>query len=257
MVTRALFGAAVATSLFMVPCIAAQEIAELGGPSRATRNALEASLAQLDDAAERAAIRARLADGDFHPGDRIAIVVQGDTLPPGGGLSGRSIEQQLSDTFTVNSARELDLPVIGAVSLRGVLRSELRTHLTREVGRFIRDPMLDARPLIRVSVQGAVMRPGYYTLPLDAPLSDALMAAGGPARGAKIEKLRIEREGKSVLRGNGLQRAIADGRTLGDMSLRAGDQFMLPESRLGVERVLRTVGLMLAIPTAIVAITRD
>jgi protein involved in polysaccharide export with SLBB domain len=273
MLTKVLLGAAIATSLLAVPRVAAQEAVELGGPSRATRNELEASLRQVDDAAQSrgvsderrsqlrvqlAAIRSRLTEGDFRTGDRIAIVVQGDTIPPaGGGLSGRPVEQQLSDTFTVNSAQELDLPVVGAVSLRGVLRAELKTYLTKEVGRFVRDPVLDAWPLIRVSVQGAVLRPGYYTLPLDAALSDALMAAGGPARGAKIGKLRIERDGKSVWQGNPLQRAIADGRTLADMSLRAGDQFMLPETRPVVERGLRIVGLTLAIPVAIVALTRD
>jgi protein involved in polysaccharide export with SLBB domain len=258
MLTRVLFGAAVATSLFAVPRLAAQEVAELGGPSRATRNELEASLRRLNHAEQVAAIRARLAEGDFRTGDRIRIVVQSDTLPAaGGGLSARPIEQQLSDTFTVNSAQELDLPVVGAISLRGVLRAELKTYLTKEVAQFVRDPVLDAWPLIRLSVQGAVLRPGYYTLPLDAALSDALMAAGGPARGAKIGRLRIERDGKSVLQGNSLQRAIAAGQTLEDMSLRAGDQFMLPETRPIVERGLRIVGLTLAIPVAIIAITRD
>jgi protein involved in polysaccharide export with SLBB domain len=258
MFTRVLFGAAIATSLFAVPRIAAQEAGELAGPSRATREELEASLRRLNHADQGVAIRARLAEGDFRTGDRIRIVVQSDTLPTaGGGLSGRPVEQQLSDTFTVNSAQELDLPVVGAISLRGVLRAELKMYLTREVGRFVRDPVLDAWPLIRVSVQGAVLRPGYYTLPLDAALSDALMAAGGPARGAKIGKLRIERDGKSVWRGNSLQRAIADGRTLEELSLRAGDQFMLPETRPFVERGLRIVGLTLAIPVAIVALTRD
>src|SRR6266581_3274953 len=35
--------------------------------------------------------------------------------------------RQLTDTFTVNGAQELTLPLLGLVPLRGVLRSELET----------------------------------------------------------------------------------------------------------------------------------
>jgi protein involved in polysaccharide export with SLBB domain len=245
-----------------------QEAAEFAGQVHATRSELEASLRQLDDQAQSvsaneqvraklAAIRTRLAEGDFRTGDRVAISVKGDVPPAAGApTSVRPLERQLSDTFTVGSQQQLTLPVVGVVTLRGVLRSELDAHLTEEIGRFVRDPVLDAWPLIRISVQGAVARPGYYTLPIDAALSNALMAAGGPARGAKIGKLRIERDGKPVWAGNSLQRAIAEGRTLGEMSLLPGDQFTLPETRPTVERALRIVGLTLAIPVAIYTLGR-
>lgn len=271
---KVLYAAVIAAGcLLAVSPVAAQGATELAGAVHATRGQLEVDLKGFEQVAtsvvaaepqraqarlQIAALRARLEQGDFHAGDRIAIKVDRDPQqqPASATSSVRPLEQQLSDTFTVGSGQEVSLPVVGAVSMRGVLRAELKAHLTNAVARFIHDPVLHARPLIRLSVQGAVARPGYYTLPIDAALSDALMAAGGPARGAKIGRLRIERDGKSVWTGGPLQRAIAEGRTIGEMSLLAGDQFTLPENRPAVERALRIVGLTLAIPVAIYTISR-
>jgi protein involved in polysaccharide export with SLBB domain len=256
---------AMAAGLLAAAPVVAQETFDMTGRAQATRSELEGSARQLDDLVQASrdrersaahdrltAIRARLAEGDFHAGDRIAIVVRTtvETITSAE-MAVRPLEQQLTDTFTVGSRKELTLPVVGEVTLQGVLRSELGQRLRTEIARFVRDPVVDAWPLIRLSVQGAVARPGYYMLPLDAALADAVMAAGGPAPGAKISKLRVERDGKPLMSGASLQRAIAEGRTLAEMSLRPGDQLMLPESRAGAERALRTIGLALAIPAAI------
>ena len=271
---RIRFAVAIAGFVLAGARAAAQSAPESAGPVHATRAELEAHVRGLEETAtapgvddaqrtqlrlQVAAARARLTSGDFRAGDRVAIKVEhfAHPQPATATPSAKPLEQQLSDTFTVDSSQELNLPIVGAVSLRGVLRAELEPYLTAEIGRFIREPVLHARALIRLSVQGAVARPGYYTLSIDAALSDALMAAGGPARGAKIGKLRIEREGKPMIDGPSLQRAIAEGRTLGEMSLLAGDQFMLPEPRPVAERTLRTIGLALAIPVAIFTLTRD
>src|SRR6267378_7914578 len=89
----------------------------------------------------------------FQVGDRILLHVQGDSA--------------LSDTFTVVAGPALRLPAIGEISLAGVRRSDLEAHLTRELGRFLKDPVVQARALIRVSVLGEVVRPGYYAVPVD------------------------------------------------------------------------------------------
>src|SRR2546425_11897844 len=89
----------------------------------------------------------------FQVGDRILLRVEGDSA--------------LSDTFTVVAGPALRLPVIGEISLAGVPRANLEAHLTRELGRFIKDPVVQARALIRVSVLGEVTRPGYYAVPID------------------------------------------------------------------------------------------
>src|SRR5207249_6695292 len=89
----------------------------------------------------------------FQAGDRILLHVEGDSA--------------LSDTFTVVAGPALRLPEIGEISLAGVPRANLEAHLTRELGRFIKDPVVQARALIRVSVLGEVTRPGYYAVPVE------------------------------------------------------------------------------------------
>src|SRR6266480_2699383 len=73
----------------------------------------------------------------FQVGDRILLHVEGDSA--------------LSDTFTVVAGPALRLPIIGEIALAGVRRTDLEAHLTRELGRYIKDPVVQARALIRVS----------------------------------------------------------------------------------------------------------
>lgn len=150
----------------------------------------------------------------FQVGDRILLHVEGDSV--------------LSDTFTVVAGPALRLPAIGEISLAGVPRGDLETHLTRELGHYIKDPVVQARALIRVSVLGEVTRPGYYAVPLDLVLADALMVAGGATQRARVDQLRILRGSSALWSGNNLQSAVARGATLEDLGLRAGDRIQVP-----------------------------
>src|SRR5881396_146123 len=84
----------------------------------------------------------------FQAGDRILLRVEGDSA--------------LSDTFTVVAGPALRLPLIGEIPLAGVPRADVEAHLTRELGRYIKAPVVQARALVRVSVVGQVTRPGFY-----------------------------------------------------------------------------------------------
>ncbi|MDA0262891.1 MAG: ComEA family DNA-binding protein [Chloroflexi bacterium] len=44
---------------------------------------------------------------------------------------------------------------------------------------------------VRVYVNGAVVRPGVYTLPPDSRIADALTAAGGPAEDANLDGINL------------------------------------------------------------------
>lgn len=244
---------------------AAQQSRDVASEPRATRATLD-SLAQRFDAIANAedsstdarakarlhaaAVRARLTTGDFQGGDRIAIVVEGAESPG-------AIEQQLSDTFVVGSEQEITLPAVGVVSLRGVLRTELADHITQQIGRIIHDPVVHVRALIRVSIVGQVVRPGYYAVPFDGLVSEALMVAGGPGPLAKVDELHIERAGQPLLGGPTLQRAISQGRTLDELNLRGGDQFVVPGGKgSSFYEVVRTVSLLLTIPLTMYGLSR-
>ena len=181
-------------------------------------------------------IRERLEHGDLRVGDRVIIYVEG--------------EEVLTDTFTVNADRALDLPQVGAIPMAGVLRSELESHLQTHIDRFIRDPVVRVGSLIRLTVLGAVNDPGFYTLSWEALVGDVLMVAGGPSGNAAVDKLRIERRGQRLWGGEGLQDAMIVGFTLDQLNLRPGDEIYVPRQGRFWENV-RNVSLIVSIPASI------
>ncbi len=166
-----------------------------------------------------ALIRTRLEQGDFRIGDRVIMSVQGEWPTP--------------DTFPVEAGPEITLPVMGKISLRGVLRSELESHMTKELGRFIQNPVVRAESLIRITILGEVGNPGFHTVPARRLLGEALMQAGGPGQAADLDRLYIERQESGQTRriwdGDAIQDAMAQGFTLDQMNLRAGDIIQLPQ----------------------------
>jgi protein involved in polysaccharide export with SLBB domain len=88
-----------------------------------------------------------------------------------------------------------------------------------------------AEALTRIAVLGAVGRPGYYALPADILLGDAIMAAGGPSPNADVTRTIVRRGKSEVLSKGQVQAAIRDGRTLDRMDLRAGDEIVVAEKK--------------------------
>jgi protein involved in polysaccharide export with SLBB domain len=161
-----------------------------------------------------ARIRQRLEEGDFRAGDRIHLEVRG--------------EEGMSGEFTVEPGPTVTLPDVGAISLAGVLRSELEDHLRGELRRFLQNPAVQARSLIRLAVLGEIGNPGFFTLPASLVLEDVVMTAGGPTRNANLDRIRIERAGETIWRDAVLQQAMLDSRTLDQLSLQAGDRIIIP-----------------------------
>ena len=210
--------------------------------------------------AETTYIQRRLKEGDFRVGDRVLLAVE-DPEPPVTGAAMpvvKSSEQQLSDTFTVGSLQELTLPVVGVVSLRGVLRTELEPRLTEEIARYIRDPVVHARALVGLALTGELARPGYYSVPADAVIPAVLMAAGGTTHDTKLNKLRIQRNGQTIWEGDALRRAMAAGSTVDDLELQPGDAIVVPRggSISGLYGPAQLVAVLLGIPVTIYTLTR-
>jgi protein involved in polysaccharide export with SLBB domain len=188
-------------------------------------------------------IRGRLEGGDFRVGDQIALQVEG--------------EQALTSTFAVQAGPALVLPEIGSISLAGVLRSELQAHLGTEIARYIRDPVVRARSSIRLMITGAIGQSGYHVVPTNAVFSDLLMAAGGPANNARLERIRVERSSRVIWEGDALQQAIIEGRTLDQMSIQAGDHVVVPvRSASGFAGSLRILGTVTSVIAVIVSLRR-
>jgi hypothetical protein len=170
--------------------------------------------------ADANAIEARLTNGDFVPGDRINLLVEGDSA--------------LTDTFTVVGERLLPLPNIPPISLVGVLDSELEPHLTKELSRYIKQVSLQATPLVRISLLG-FPQSNFFTVPVDQSITDVITLAGGwgsPAVNA-IDKTVVRRAGKVVMDARATAEAIRLGKTVGDMAMRDGDELYMPDKASG------------------------
>jgi protein involved in polysaccharide export with SLBB domain len=152
----------------------------------------------------------------------------------------------------------ISLGLFGDIELDGVLRSEVEGHIREALSTYLRNPVVTAQGLMRVSVQGAVGQPGFYVVPADMLLSETLMVAGGPGQNAKLDDLRIERGIETLMEGTDLQEALRAGLSLDQLNMQAGDQVVLPaETPGGIwSRIGIIVGLATSLTLLIVNISR-
>lgn len=246
---RSLGTLALVGALILAPSILDAQTPAAGTPvpsdrarAMATRAELQALVSSTRSDDERAVVQSRLTDGDFQPGDLIALSVIEDS--------------SLTDTFTIRAGRTLKLPNIPEVSLRGVLRSELDSVLTKLVGEYIRNPQVDAVALIRVAVLGAVNRPGFYSVPAETPAPDVVMIAGGPGQNTDLEKVEIRRGEVIILDRADMSTAFASGTSIDQLNVLGGDQFVVGEKSGGWKGTLQTVGLITGLLSGVYFATR-
>ncbi len=225
----------------------AQQPAGTTPPARveATRAELEALVAHPPKGMKPADLQAaqrRLANGDFNVGDRVLIEVTGDTV--------------YSDTFTVRTGRVLSLPSLPPLSLEGVLRSESDSVIAGFLTKYLRNPEVRVTPLMRIGILGGVVRPGYYDVPAQTILSDAVMIGGGLSPFGSMKKTTVFRGNEEVLNSKGVGLAISTGATLDLLNLQSGDNINIgvsnPEASLNKVQIITAI---LAIPLMIVTIT--
>jgi protein involved in polysaccharide export with SLBB domain len=171
-------------------------------------------------------------------GDRIYMYVEG--------------ERALSDTFTVRPNGAIDLPMIGSVQVSGVRRTDVQSHLTTQLSRYLKSPVVRANAFVRVGVLGEVARPGFYAVPPEAGVADMLASAGGPTQVAKVESMRVDRDGRVVTSDGEVRRALSKGTSISQLGVTSGDQFVVP--RRDPDRSLRTLAVLATIPAAILGI---
>jgi protein involved in polysaccharide export with SLBB domain len=195
---------------------------------------------------EAAALRRRLAEGDFQVGDRIVLTVER--------------EATLSDSFVVEQGPAIQLPTVGRIGLAGVLRSEVEAHLATEVAKFVRSPDVRARTFVRISVVGEVGQPGFYSVATDALVTDILVQAGQVSGLADLGKIQIERAGRTFWDNSALGSEIIEGRTLDQLGVRAGDRLVVGSRSQGLtglgaaETSLRTVLMLITLPATVLGV---
>jgi len=208
-------------------------------PLLTSRDELSAAVTRAEqsgNAAQAAAIRARLTAGDFQPGDRIILTYFSDVIH--------------TDTLIVREGRVVDLLATKTVlSLQGVLRSELKDRLTTELLKYVKAENVTATPLTRIGVLGEVAHPGYFAVRPDIALTDAIMIAGGPTGSADLDRSMVKRGTAEYRSATATREAVAKGLTLDQFGISAGDEIVV-----GKQRTFSFVGRLLGVAASIAAI---
>jgi SLBB domain-containing protein len=223
-----------------------QSVTPAGGSHRQfeTRAELEAQAKDAENGhrtGEAWLLRTRLEKGDFQDGDRILVEVEGAGI------------MTKPETLVVRTGKRLELPRMADLSLDGVLRAELSDRIKQHLSQYIREPVVRATPLVRVAVLGTVGRPGYFYTAADIPLTDVIMQAGGPGGNADLTKVSIRRGTEVIWDGKDTRAALADGLSIDQLHMRAGDEINVGEKR----KFPWTTVLGFGIPIITVLVTRS
>jgi protein involved in polysaccharide export with SLBB domain len=246
---RELLGAALIAALVTSPARAQEPaVPVMVNAERAmvTRSELESALKEIErnlagseysaalrtaKKAQADAIRERLSQGDLRVGDLIRLDV--------------AEVSSISNLYQVSSTRTISLPGAIEISVAGILRSELQDYLTIQLKKLVRDPTVRVVPTIRISVFGAVGKPGFVTPPATTLLSDVIQQfAGGPTNNVRWEKSKIRRGDKVVVDGPEFRDAVNTATTIDQLNLQAGDVIDVATKPAGgtVTRVMGAIG---------------
>ncbi len=102
-------------------------------------------------------------------------------------------EPDLSGAFQVDENSMVTLPLLGPRSVANLSAEQLRQQLLRDYATQLKNPSIDVAVVRRVSVVGAVAKPGLYVVDPTMKLSDIVALAGGAASDGNANSLDIFR----------------------------------------------------------------
>lgn len=153
------------------------------------------------------------------PGDEVKI-----------SLWGKMNGEVLSE---IDREGNINFPQIGILHLTGLSLAEAKAYLAKEFSRYYKasevkmNVSLGSLRSIRVFMVGDVMTPGAYTLSSLSTLTNALFAAGGPAKTGSMRNIQVRRSGETVVRFD-LYDFLLHGNKTGDIRLMTGDVIFVP-----------------------------
>jgi protein involved in polysaccharide export with SLBB domain len=159
--------------------------------------------------------------GDFAPGDGVRVKVWRDVSVS---TQGDVNSLGLNDDFIIDSRGNITLPIIGEMRATGHTRRSLARAIEDSLS--IRAVRVMCSPLIRVTLLGAVNKPGSYLIEPKESLWGLINEAGGPGNNADFKKIYVERSGQVVVKN--LLQAFEEAHTLEQLGVRSGDQIYMP-----------------------------
>jgi polysaccharide biosynthesis/export protein len=146
-------------------------------------------------------------------------------------------EETMSGEYRVDSDGAVVFPRIGTWPVTGKDPSELKTELVQAYERYLRTPSIEVTFLRRISVGGAVQRPGVYYIDPIMTIRDALLEAGGPTLLGRTDRVEL-------IRGDDLLHArLRQDVTIVESPIRSGDQLYVPERSWFARNTNAAVGI--------------
>jgi len=163
------------------------------------------------------------ADYVIGPGDEIMLRVWG------------KVEMDLK--IPVDRNGSIYVPEVGNIGVAGVRYEKLNDHLTKAIGRVLRNFELNASlgqlRSIQVFVVGQARRPGSYTVSSLSTLVNTLFVSGGPSSKGSMRQIQVKR-GNKVVTSFDLYDLIINGDKSKDVQLLPGDVIYIPPVGLQV-----------------------
>ncbi len=170
-----------------------------------------------------------------------------DIVPTGDVVAPRRSEIGPNDELSISVFREPDLsleralvdsdgrvqvPLLGSVPAAGQTASEFARTLEQQFGaRYLVDPSvtvaLTRASLRRVTVTGAVTKPGVYDMPSRLSLVDAVALAAGPTNVAKFDQVVVFRRVDGERIGAIFNLAMINSGNAADVEILPGDQVIV------------------------------
>ncbi|MEJ7811813.1 MAG: polysaccharide biosynthesis/export family protein [Gemmatimonadaceae bacterium] len=154
-------------------------------------------------------------------------------------------EPDLSGDYPVDETGSVVLPKLGPYKVTADSPASLKQKLVGAYQAYLQNPSIEVTLLRRITVLGAVQKPGLYPVDPTMTVADALALAGGPTPDGSPDKVELIRDGERIT-------ARLNGRTLiSDSPIRSGDQLRVPQRGW----FIRNIGLLsLALSTGVTLI---
>jgi polysaccharide export outer membrane protein len=153
------------------------------------------------------------------PGDEVKISLWGK-------INGEVLSE-------IDREGNINFPQVGLLHLSGLSYAEAKDYLRNAFSKYYKpsevkmNVSLGNLRSLRVFMVGDVKSPGAYTLSSLSTVSNALFAAGGPAKTGSMRDIQVRRNGKTVVSFD-LYDFLLRGDKTGDVRLMTGDVIFVP-----------------------------
>jgi polysaccharide export outer membrane protein len=159
-------------------------------------------------------------------------------------------EPDLSGEFPVDHQGMAVLPKLGQLDVASIPADSLQPRLTRAYAEYLNNPSIEVVSLRRISVLGAVQKPGVYPVDPTMSVADVVALAGGAAPEGKRDQVELRRDGKLV------SARLQQVSRIADSPIRSGDQLYVPQRSWLSRNTAVAAGLLGTAASLIIALKR-